>query len=67
MEEGHLKWTGRPGRVSPCRIYLSPPPRAVIEVKLIVVWGGVGWGGCKLGFYQVEEKACGMPRQHEMK
>ena len=26
-------------------IYLSPPPRAVTEVKVIVVWGGVGWGG----------------------
>ena len=65
MEEGHLKWTGRPGRASPCSIYLSPPPRAVIEVKVIVVWGGVGW--VQVRFYQVEEKACGMPRQHEMK
>ena len=45
MEEGHLKWIGRPGRASPCRIYLSPPPKAVIKVKVIVVWGGVGWGG----------------------
>lgn len=45
VEEGHLKWTGRPGRASPCRIYLSPPPKAVIKVKVIVVWGGVGWGG----------------------
>ena len=51
MNQGLRKWHDfegekrRRGRASPCRIYLSPPPKAVIKVKVIVVWGGVGWGG----------------------